>query len=334
MNGARIDSVDYALPERVVTNSEIAALHPDWRMVDVAKRTGVLQRHIAGDETALDLATLASKRALERASMPPESVDAVLFCTQTPDHIMPPNATLLQARLGLSNRVAALDFTLACSGYVYGLFMARSLIVSGSARTVLLVTGDTYSRLINPNDRGTYTLFGDGAAATLVVRGEDAIGGFELGTDGARAASFEVPAGGARQPHSTATSAESTDGNGNRRSLEQIHMKGMEVLAFAQREVPSAVHLLLRREGITVADLDLVVFHQASQVALDYLGRALRIPPHKLYSNIDRVGNTVSASLPIALRDAETEDKLHHGDRVLLVGFGVGLSWGACLIRW
>lgn len=333
LQGAAITAIEYALPDRILTNDQISESHPEWRMDEVGKRTGVDQRHIAGTETALDLGEHAARVALDRSGLDASDIDTVLFCTQTPDHIMPPNATLLQHRLGLGTRLPAFDFTLACSGYVYGLFLAKSLIGSGNARNVLFVAGDTYSRLISPNDRGPYTLFGDGAAATIISAGDDKIGAFELGSDGARADCFIVPAGGAREPHSAYSATEQLDESGNRRTREHIHMRGMDVLAFAQREVPGAVERLLAREQLTIRDLDLVVFHQASRLALDYLMRALGVSPDQTYSNLDRVGNTVSASLPIAMRDAETEGRLRTGDRVLLVGFGVGLSWGACLIR-
>lgn len=330
---ARILGIDYALPERVVTNAELAAAHPAWRMPDVALRTGVLERRMAAaDETALDLGVRASESLLERIGVRRDEVDAVLFCTQTPDYPLPPNACLLQARLGLPRGVAALDFTLACSGFIYGLWLARSLVDSRSARRVLLVTADTYSTLIGPGDRAAATLFGDGGAATLVGPGERGLDDFVLGTDGAAAECFIVPAGGARQPRSATTVEPRRDRSGNVRSAEQIRMDGAGVLAFVQREVPRAVRELLARTHLTLDDVDLVIFHQASRTALDHLNAVLEVPAGKRFENIERLGNTVSASLPIALRDAELAGRLRPGSRVLLVGFGVGLSWGCALV--
>lgn len=332
---ARILGIDYVLPGRVVTNAEIARRHPGWHMPLVERQTGVLERHLAAPgETALDLSLSAARSVIARTGVDPAMIDVLLFCTETPDHPMPPNACLLQDRLGLSKRVAALDFTLACSGYVYGLYLARGLIASGAARTVLFVTADTYSTLISPEDRGTYTLFGDGAAATLLAAGERGLGEFLLGTDGGAASCFIVPAGGTRSPRTALTGAPATDRVGNLKSLEQIHMDGPAVLAFVVREVPANVRELLANAGRTLADIDLVIFHQASQVAMDNLQRELAIPDAKLFSNIALVGNTVSASLPIALRDAELAGRLKPGYRVLLVSFGVGLSWGSCLLEW
>jgi 3-oxoacyl-[acyl-carrier-protein] synthase-3 len=335
MRGARITAVDYALPARVVTNAEIEKLHPQWRMPEVARRTGVVRRHIASpDETALDLAETACTGLFARLGYEPAKIQALLFCTQTPDHVMPPNANLLQHRLGLRRDLVAFDFSLACSGYVYGLFLAKSMIAAGALDTVLLVTADTYSKLISPLDRGPYTLFGDGAAASLVEPGDEGVSDFVFGTDGSQAGCFIVPAGGAKFPRSASTAAVMTDRSGNRRSMEQISMDGAGVLAFVQREIPSAVESLLRRTEVDLSDIDLVVFHQASLVATDYLAGALRIPPEKLFTNIAELGNTVSASIPIALRDAELQGRLLKGNLVLIVGFGVGLSWGACLLRW
>lgn len=335
LNCARIEGIEYSLPQLVVTNEDIAAAHPEWRMAEVAKRTGVITRHIASPtETALDLSESACRALLKRTGVVPEEIDAVIVCTQTPDFVMPPNACLIQDRLGLSKSVAAFDYTLACSGYVYGLFMAKALIESDALRNVLLVTSDTYSKLISKNDRGPYTLFGDGAAATLVAPGAPGLRQFVLGTDGSLGACFNIPAGGARNPRSSETSTERVDRDRNLRSLEQIHMDGRAVLAFVQREVPAAVDRLFTKAGMSMSQVDLVILHQASGIALDYLEDVLEIPPDKTFKNIQSVGNTVSASLPMALRDAELAGRLRKRDTVLLVGFGVGLSWGACLLDW
>lgn len=330
---ARIVAVDYSLPERILTNGDLERLHPSWNMPEVAKRTGVQQRHIASsDETALDLAVDACRRVVGRTGT--KKIDAIIFCTQTPDQIMPPNSCLLQTRLGLPTRTLAYDFSLACSGYVYGLFMAKSFIVSNAVDRVLLVTADTYSKLIHPDDRATMTLFGDGAAATLIEAGEPGIGEFVMGTDGSQGSCFEVPAGGARLPRSCETAVAHPDRHGNRRSLENIHMDGPGVLAFVQREVPPAVQEVLDRGAVRPSDVDLVILHQASKMASDYLERVLDLPRARFFSNIESVGNTVSASIPMAIRDAELAGILTKGMKVLLVGFGVGLSWGVCVVDW
>ena len=335
MTGAHIAAIEYYLPARVITNAELDAQHPQWQMGQVALRSGVERRHWCGaDETALDLAEGACRRLAERSGFDLGRAGALIFCTQSPDHVMPPNACLLQSRLGLPDTIAAFDFTLACSGFVYGLYLAKALIGSGAVEHVLLVTAETYSKWIHPDDRGPMTLFGDAGAVTLVSAGEPAIGGFLLGTDGHKAGCFMVPAGGARVLRSAETAALLTDHNANIRSAEHLYMNGLAVLDFVKEKIPSVARGLLEQERLTMEDLDLVVFHQASQVTLDHLHVALRIPKQKQFVNIACVGNTVSASLPIALRDAERQGKLTPGMRLMLVGFGVGLSWGACILTW
>jgi 3-oxoacyl-[acyl-carrier-protein] synthase-3 len=335
---AYVAGIESALPERRVGNAELARLHPDWDMQKIAERTGVLERRIcAPDETPLDLGTRASERLLERLEVPARDVGALIVCTQTPEHPMPPDACLLQDRLSLPTSIPAFDFTHACSGFVYGLWLARSLVESGAAPSVLLVAADSYSRRLHPRDRSTVTLFGDGAAATLVRGAEGRSGGigeFRLGTDGGGAGIFAIEAGGARTPRSAETAREVVDASGSVRSAEHIQMDGPAVMAFVRKRVPALVRELLAETGETLDDVDLVVCHQGSALTLDYLERWLAIPPEKTFRNLERVGNTVSASIPIALRDAELCGRLVSGMRVLLVGFGVGLSWAACLLDW
>jgi 3-oxoacyl-[acyl-carrier-protein] synthase-3 len=335
---AIITGIDCALPERRVTNADLAREHPDWDMEKIEQRSGVLERRIcSADETALDLGLRASEQLLERLAVSPRDVGALIVCTQSPDHIMPPNACLLQHRLKLPTSVPAFDFTHACSGYVYGLFVAKALIVSGAIDSILLITADSYSRYLHPQDRSTVTLFGDGGAATL-IRGSEAgnagIGEFSIGTDGGSAEIFAIQAGGARLPRSAETARTFVDPGGSMSSPEHITMDGTGVLAFVRKRVPPMVDELLEKANQTLEDVDLVVFHQGSAMTLDYVERWLSLPPEKTFRNIASVGNTVSASIPMALREAERAGRLVGGMRVLLVGFGVGLSWAACLVDW
>lgn len=305
---AAISAIAYALPARVVTNAELAIEHPEWDMARVETRTGVLRRHIAERETAFDLACTAARLLIDKHPGA-QQADAILFCTQTPDSVMPPNSALLHEYLGLGDRVFALDYTLACSGFVYGLAQAQGLITAGIASSILLVTADTYSRIIDPDDRGPRVLFGDGAAVTWITPGERGLVDVALATSGRDHRAFMVP-----------------------RGTNVLHMDGMQVLGFVQSHVPGQVRELLTRNGLSVKDIDLFVFHQASRLALDTLGRVLRIPAERMYSNLARVGNTVSASIPMALRDAMDEGRAGPGSRVLLCGFGVGMSWASAIV--
>lgn len=335
MSNAYIEAIASYLPDTVVSNADLGRQHPEWRMDDVAKKTGVLNRHwCRPDETALDLAATAVERVFTAAHVGPQEVDSILFCTQTPDFVMPPNACLLQDRLGFPRSTAALDFTHACSGYLYGLYLAKALIESRSAERVLLVTAETYSKRLSPDDRGPATLFGDAAAATLIRSGADGIGEVALGTDGNEYRAFFVPSGGARNATVINAASVDQDRHVNQRSACDLYMDGPAVLSFVSRVIPAHVNRSLEQWDLTMNDIDLVVFHQASKVSLDMLTRALRLSPDRTFSNIEHVGNTVSASIPLALSAAEQVRRLKDGMRILLVGFGVGMSWGSCVITW
>ena len=332
---AQIAAIEYALPDHCLTNEELDRLHPEWSIHQVAKRTGVLSRFISGeDETALDLAVTACERLFERGEAARQDIGAVIFCTQSPDYIMPANAPLLQHRLGLSTSIPAFDYNLACSGFIYGLFLGKVMIESDQADNILLVTSETYSKYINPGDRSTMALFGDGAAVTLLRKGHKGLSEFVFGTDGSGGDRFIVPAGGAKIPRSEKTSAVSVDASGNIRTPENIYMDGPGVLSFFKKQIPISVQELFKKTGYSASDISLYVFHQASALALDYLEKSLRIPQRKMYRNLSRIGNTVSASIPIAIRDAQIEGLVTPESRLLLVGFGVGYSWGACVLDW
>lgn len=335
MRTIRIVDVAYHLPARVETNSDLRRAYPEWNMDRIERRTGVFSRHIAAPgETALDLARQACLKLFEANSGVISRIDAVLFCTQTPDYIMPPNSCLLHQQLDLTENVFALDFNLACSGFVYGLAIAFGLAASGVAKNILLVTADTYSRYVHPLDRATRVLFGDGAAATLVVASDDpGLIGVACGTVGKEGDRFIVPAGGCRTPRSSASRRATRDLAGNVRTQENIQMDGQAVLNFVKRVVPPHVRSLLRGSGLTLGDMQRVIFHQASAVALDWLERELDLKDGQSYRNLPALGNTVSASIPIALKDAITDGSVRSGDRVLLVGFGVGLSYASAIIE-
>jgi len=333
--GAYIRGIDFSLPEKVMTNSELSYLHPGWKMEEVQTRTGVQNRHWCQEnETALDLGEKAARILMKRVEMLPSDIRTIIFCTQSPDYPMPPNACLLQHRLGVPKHVGAFDINLACSGYIYGLHLAKALIQAEMSDNILLVTAETYSRWMNPNDRGPTTLFGDAGAATIISSGKAGLREFVLGTDGGGAQTFYVPAGGAKKPHSDDTKKPIEDENGNIRTEENLFMNGAEVLDFVKREVPPAFQNLLRVSSWGLDDVDLFVFHQASQISLDLLFKMLNIPANKQFVNLSAIGNTVSASIPIALREAELRGVLKPGMRIILMGFGVGLSWGGCTVTW
>jgi 3-oxoacyl-[acyl-carrier-protein] synthase-3 len=337
---AAIQAVEFHLPERVLSNQELAEVFPDLPAEKIRNKTGISERHIAAEgECASDLAYAAAQKLLATGVCSAGDIDFLLLCTQSPDYFLPTTACTLQARLGLPTTSGAMDFNLGCSGFIYGLGLAQGLIQSGQAKRVLLITAETYSKYVHPRDRSVRTLFGDGAAATLLgaepAEGPGALQPvFVYGTDGRGVANIVVPAGGFREPTSSSSAEAVCDENGNYRSRLNLFMNGPEVFNFTLQAVPDCVGRLLARASLTLDDIQLFVFHQANQYMLEHLRKKMKIPQEKFCLSMAESGNTVSSTIPIALRHALTEGRLHRGDRVMLVGFGVGYSWGACLLEW
>ncbi|RYF09904.1 MAG: ketoacyl-ACP synthase III [Oxalobacteraceae bacterium] len=290
----------------------------------------------AEGETATDLAFAAACRLFDSGAVARADVDFLILCTQAPDYLLPTSACILQHRLGLSTQIGALDINLGCSGFVYGLSLAAGLIASGAASTILLLTADTYSKFIHPQDKSVRTLFGDGAAATLIRAGDPGttagIGPFVFGTDGSGAGDLIIEAGGARCPRSAQTAQETTDATGNVRSRDNLYMNGGAVLNFTLREVPRAVSALLSKTRTTAEDYDRFVLHQANKFMLDALQKKLGVPPERVSRHFEQIGNTVSSTIPFVLEREMAGGRCSHGTRMMLVGFGVGLSWAAASI--
>jgi 3-oxoacyl-[acyl-carrier-protein] synthase-3 len=262
-------------------------------------------------------------------------IDFILFCTQSPDYYLPTSACVMQDRLGIPTTAGALDFNLGCSGYVYGLSLAQGLVETGQAKNVLLITADTYSKFMHAQDKSVRTLFGDAAAATLVSGVEmmtPSVGPFVFGTDGRGSHHLIVEAGGARKP--VASAEVSWDEHGNPKAEGCLFMNGPEIFAFTQDMVPKAIESMLAKANIKQDDVDLFVFHQANQYMLEFLRRKIGLPRDKFYVCMKHTGNTVSSSIPIALSHALADGALKPGARVMLVGFGVGYSWAAAMVRW
>lgn len=338
---ASITAIEYSLPEALLNNEDLAARFSDWTSEKIADKTGITERHIAGeDECASDLAVQACQKLFDSHACRREDVDFLLFCTQSPDYFLPSTACVVQDRLGLSTTCGALDFNLGCSGFVYGLGLAKGLIETAQAKKVLLVTAETYSKFINENDRSVRTIFGDAAAATLIQAvhiedktSDEPIGQFIYGTDGRGAKNLIVPVGGMRQRTCSGDEAH-IDGFGNARSSSNLYMNGGEIFSFTLRIVPEAVDRLLQAMRLHLEDIDLIVFHQANRYMLDHLRKKLKIPEEKFVVAMEHVGNTVSSTIPIALSDAAASGRLRDGHSVMIVGFGVGYSWAATVLRY
>lgn len=330
---ACIKAISYYLPEKIVTNEELVIDFPDWTVEKIATKVGVNQRHVASeDETATDLAVKAGEKLFAaNPEIKREDIDFVLLCTQSPDYLLPTSACLAQDRLGLRTNIGALDYNLGCSGYVYGLSLAKGLIAGGIAQNVLLLTAETYNKHLHPRDKGNRTIFGDAATATVVsTEGYAEIGNFSLGTNGQGAENLIIHSGGARHPEKV--NDLSFDENGNPHSSDFLFMNGAEIFSFTQKNVPIVVKDTLEKNGLTHDDVNMFVFHQANSYMLNFLRKKIKIAPERFYVNMSEIGNTVSNSIPIALADARQENVLN--GPALICGFGVGYSWGGCILNY
>jgi len=324
--------IEYYLPEVIYSNSDLEREFPDWTADKIEAKIGIRERHIVkSSETALDLAFEASKLVLEDFDQ--EKIDFVLLCTQSPDYFLPTSACILQDRLGLRKNIGALDFNLGCSGFIYGLALAKSLINTGIATNVLLVTSETYSKHMHPKDRANRSIFGDGAAAAIIEQSDLAkIHEFVLGTDGSGRNNLIVACGGMRQSCQEST-LDQTDENGNFYSPNHLYMNGPEIFNFTIENIPPLVEAVIRKNNLTFEQIDYFIYHQANKYMLDYLRKKSKIPVEKYYNNMLSTGNTVSATIPIALKECITQGTIHPGNKIMLVGFGVGYSMGAVIIE-
>lgn len=328
---AYINAISYYLPEKVLTNEELVSEFPEWSVEKVANKVGIARRHISAEkETAGDMAAKAAERLFDEYNIDRTIVDFVVLCTQSPDYFLPSTACVIQNRLGLSTSCGAFDFNLGCSGYAYGLAIAKGFVVSGIAKNVLLLTAETYTKYIHPKDKGNRTIFGDGATATLVsTEGFAEIGEFSLGTNGRGAESLIVKTGASRY---TEKSNDLTfDENHTPHSSDYLFMDGKAIFDFTSDAVPVMVEDALAKNSVSLDNVDLVVFHQANRYMINYLRKLLDIDKDRFFVFLENVGNTVSSTIPIALYEAIKEDKLH--GNVLIAGFGVGFSWGATLLK-
>lgn len=327
-----IVAIEYFLPEQVITTAELAASFPEWSIARQDKKTGIRCRHIAAvDECASDLAAKAAGALFSSGVCLPGEIDFLLFCTQSADYVLPTTACLLQDRLGLSTQVGAFDFNLGCSGFIYGLGMATALIESGQAHTVLLLTADTYSKYIAVDDKACRSIFGDGGTATLIrgrENGPSSLGPFIYGTDGSGGDKLMVPNSGNR--HSRLDVDENLPYMGRGRLV----MDGPSIFQFALDTVPLAVEALLVKAHLALEDISLFIFHQANAFMLEAIRETLAIPKEKFYISMADSANTISSTIPIALKDAFVAGRVLPGARVMLVGFGVGYSWGGTIIKY
>jgi 3-oxoacyl-[acyl-carrier-protein] synthase-3 len=319
--GTKIKQIEYYLPEGILTNEELEKAYPEWSANKLEKKVGIKQRHITGpNETSLDLATKAAQKLLEKENK--DLIDFVLFCTQSPDYLLPTSACILQKRLGLDTSIGALDFNLGCSGYVYGLALAKGLINAKLCKNVLLVTGETYSKFIADDDISNRSIFGDAGTATLLTYSEeDMLGEFIFGTDGNGAENLIVNGISARNFYTLKEVDRPT-----------LFMNGPEIFNFTIETIPPLVQKVINKNKLQLSEIDYFIFHQANKYILEFLISEIGLDKSKCHIDMLDYGNTVSNTIPIALKDAFDRRIIQKGDKVLLAGFGVGYSWASTII--
>lgn len=330
---AFIKAISYYLPEKILTNEELVNDFPEWTVEKVAGKVGVSERHIAADnETSADMAVKAGKKLFEEHNISPEDIDFVMLCTQSPDFFLPTSACIIQDKLGVPIKSGAIDFNLGCSGFVYGLAIAKGLVSAGVAKNILLLTSETYSKYLHPKDKTNRTIFGDAAAATLIsTQGIAEILDFSLGTDGSGAKNLMVETGCLRNPFPANNIV--FDESNNPKSSDHLYMNGSEIFTFTLEMVPILVEDILKNNNLNKTDIGLFVFHQANSYMLNFLRKKTKIPSEDFYLYMDKVGNTVSSTIPIAMYEALKENRIGTGQNVLIAGFGVGYSWAGNILK-
>jgi 3-oxoacyl-[acyl-carrier-protein] synthase-3 len=323
---AHITGWGMAVPEKILTNDEISQMvdtNDEW----IQTRTGIRERRIANDEeTTASLATEAALHALQVANLPPFEVDLIIVATSSPEHIFPATACLVQDQIG-AIKAGAFDLSAACTGFIYALNMAAQAIISGSMDNAIVIGSETLSRLVNWQDRNTCILFGDGAGA-FVLQASNKPGGVmgaTMRSDGSGSDSLSLPAGGSRLPTSFDTIL-----NG----LHYIHMNGREVFRFATRVMAQATREAVEASQLQLDNINIIIPHQANQRIIETAARSLGIPMERVIVNLDRYGNTSTASIPLAACEAVEQGRLNNGDYAVLVGFGAGLTWGSLVLQW
>lgn len=316
-----------------MTNEELVKDFPEWSVEKVAAKIGVNSRHLAAaDETAGDMAEKAAHRLFEENNINPKDIDFLMLCTQSPDYFLPSTACILQHRLRIPVTSGAFDYNLGCSGCIYGLALAKGLIVAGIAKNILVLTSETYNKYIHPQDKGNRSIFGDGAAACLVsTEGIAEIGEFVLGTDGSGAKDLILKTGSSR--HSQRMNDYLFDDEGHIQSSDYLYMNGSSIFNFTLEAVPNMVSQVLEKNGMEKENVDYYIFHQANKFMLNTIRKVCVLPKNKFYINLETTGNTVSSTVMIGLKDCLDNHTIQSNMNVMITGFGVGLSWGGTILK-
>ena len=327
MPNTRLGEIAVYMPQKIESNDQLQAEFPRWDMDLIYSKTGIRQRYIADHaQCSSDLGVAAAEKLFEENNIDRNTIDFLLFCTQSPDYPLPTTACLVQDRLNLPTSVGAFDFNLGCSGYVYGASMADAMIRSSMAKRVLLITAETYSKYIDQADRSLRTIFSDGATATLIEATEDQqLSGFVFGTDGKEADALIVNTGGARPPEDAIQTRK------RKRWASELYMDGPALINYTVQEIPRLVDAVLSKSNLGRDDIDLFIFHQATRKMLEMLQEQLEVSDDRLPIMLENYGNTVSSTIPILIQELRTQGRLKSGMKTMLVGFGVGFSLAGCI---
>ncbi len=333
---AFIKAISYYLPENILTNDDLRQQFPDIRMDDLTRLTGVQERHIAAkDETAGDLAVKSAEKLFDEYRIDKTHIDYLILCASMGDYITPPTSCIIQDKLGLKNDIGTFDFNQGCTGYIYGLSIAKGLIETGQASNVLLLTAETISKKLHPIDKSNKAIFGDGAAATLISSSGEkkGLGEFVFGTDGSGFGNIIIRHGGARHTYPETISDDYRDHFGNVRNDGCFYMNGSEVFTFSVSHAPKMINKLLEKNGTPKENVKLFVLHQANRIILETIFKKIAIRNDQLFYCLEKWGNTVQSTIPIALKEAIEQAKVQEGDKLVLAGFGVGFSWAGTIVE-
>ncbi|MCD4774413.1 MAG: ketoacyl-ACP synthase III [Bacteroidales bacterium] len=332
-----IKAISYYLPEKVLTNDDLLEKFPGLKINELTRLTGVKERHIAAEnEVASDLAVKSAEKLFSENTIKTDEIDFVIFCTQSNDYMTPSTACIIQDRLNLPKSCGAFDFNQGCTGYIYGLSLSKGLIESGQAKNILLLTAETVSKKIHPEDKSNMAIFGDGASATLISATENeeaGISDFVFGTDGSGFKEIIIKHGGSKFPYPQTTSVDYKDDFGNVRNDGNFYMNGSAVFSFSVKTAPALINEILEKSGKKKEEINLFILHQANQIILESIFIKAGIPKEKSFYCLEKWGNTVSSTIPIALKEAIDQGKAKPRDTIMLVGFGVGFSWAGTVVE-
>jgi len=339
MTNAYINGVSYYLPKKTLTNHELSVLYPEWSVEKISKKTGISSRHIASEnESVSDMAVSAIKNLISDYKLDKKTIDYIILCTQSPDYMLPTTACIVQNKIGLNKNCGALDINLGCSGYIYGLGLAKGLVSSNQAKNVILITSEIYTKLVHPKDKACRTIFGDASTATLITSSPNfkfqtsLIKKFKYGTDGSGYDHLIIKNSGSNRTKEISNDIL----NDNKEFISNddfLYMNGREIFNFTAFNVPKLVEKTLNLNQLNKSDITKVIFHQANAFMLEFLRKRCKIPKEIFFISIEDVGNTVSSTIPIAYTRMIKENTLVSGNNILLIGFGVGLSMGGVTLQ-